>query len=362
MRAPIQPYETYYRLAMDALEFQLLYKEIGIRKAVYCIDSKGKECASIYVDENIEEPENNTVELLLSKVIYKPQCVIGHSMARGEPTIKMLRALLSFAIKMIPKYPYIVFMDDSHIDCKLPGMNIKKEISLANLEFFLSGKTWYEKHFNATIDEGDMLRRQKLDAANELLNSPINESTFDNFWTSALRLGAMLRNNEWYVKAKDASRELYDTYYEQKKSWRDLFSQLFSNHGTISKTLGENVGCSLFSMMETPLKERFGVPELNQTHWKLKRETIEHYPEYMLEAKINDEPLHVKKSETSQKLLFLSEQGDSLYLVGGKETRKRRIRKMPKGYGGLISFLGHSFATKGSLKLHKGKGCLERLQ
>ena len=52
--------EEYFKIAIDGLEFQYLYKEIGARKAVFVIDKNGKECASIYVDVNYEEEDNNT--------------------------------------------------------------------------------------------------------------------------------------------------------------------------------------------------------------------------------------------------------------------------------------------------------------
>jgi hypothetical protein len=52
---------NYYRIHSENDEFQLLYSEIGIRKICYIIDRKGKECASIYVDEYSEDVNNNTI-------------------------------------------------------------------------------------------------------------------------------------------------------------------------------------------------------------------------------------------------------------------------------------------------------------
>ena len=40
--------------------------------------------------------------------------------------------------------------------------------------FSVSGKTWYEKHFNARLDEYDVARREKLNRANALLSRELD--------------------------------------------------------------------------------------------------------------------------------------------------------------------------------------------
>ena len=126
---------AYYTINVHDLEFQLLYRISGIRRSCLIIDKQGTECGSIYVDEN----ENDEAkELLLSNVIFKPSCTINGEMNRGLPTIYMLRSLLCFAIKMLPEYPYVVFMDDSKISCILPDNTTTISVSLAYLEFVLT--------------------------------------------------------------------------------------------------------------------------------------------------------------------------------------------------------------------------------
>lgn len=100
------------------LNFNYCIKKIGDRISCYVIDNKGKECGTIYI---VEDEYNDTRELLLSNVIYKPGCSIRSNMKRGVNTIKMIRSLLCFAMKKIPKYPYIVITDESYIRCVLPG-------------------------------------------------------------------------------------------------------------------------------------------------------------------------------------------------------------------------------------------------
>jgi hypothetical protein len=349
--APNVGKETYYKMTIDDLEFQFLYKELGIRKAVYVIDSLGKECASIYVDENTNEEENETRELLLSKVTYKPSCKFGGHMLRGQATITMLKGLLAFAMKMISGYAYIIFMDDSHIDCELPGTAHKAQIPLAYFEFILYGKTWYEKHFGATLDEQDVERMRKIDVANGLLMRPV-DGDFVPFWRKMVRLGNQLRRLQWYKNLEQTSKELFELHKEHKQSWRSFFYEILGKYGKVSSTLGENIGCSLFTTMMTPIQEMFVIPILHQTHWKIARSTIERYPAFMIDAEANDTPVHIKKTETKAKLALTS-----MYTIGGRTTRKnkRTLKYVPRGYGGTISFLcmrgTNSYRPRGTRKM-----------
>jgi len=337
--------EEYFKIAIDGLEFQYLYKEIGARKAVFVIDKNGKECASIYVDVNYEEEDNNTRELLLSKVIYKPSCTFNGDMTRGLPTVRMLKGLMVFAMKKIPGFQYIVFTDDSKITCEISGMNKQVDIPLALFEFVLNGKTWYERHFGAILDESDIERRMRLDSANALLLKSV-EGEFTSFWLRMLRLGSKLNGIEWYKDLKRLAKGIFENHVAENKSWRSFFNEIFGKAGTITKTLGENVGCSLFTTMELPIKEMFNIPNLEQTHWKIFRSTIEAYPEFGIEAEPNFTPKHIKKSDTKMKLAALSDPFFGIYSsVGGGKTRnnKKRLKYIPRGYGGVISYIAMNF-------------------
>jgi len=337
-----EPIDTYYRISSDNLEFQLLYRIMGSRKGCYIIDKQGKECGAIYVDENEDDEENETRELVMVKVAYKPQCSIGRQMVRGESTIKMIKLLLCFTIKMIPSFDYISFMDDSYIDCVLPNNTHYTHISIAYLYFIMYGQTWYENHFGAVLFEEEGWRRSQLNDANVRLESKMTQTPFKQFWKTYIRTGDNLGRQKWYKQIKVHIKNLYQKHLDEGSSWRTFFKDLFGKQGACSRFSGEYVCCTLFKMALPTILGLFGIPELYQSHWKIARETIMSYSEYAVEASHNANPIHNKKSETDAKMHFMKTHTNAVYEIGVTEggTRRNKYKKFPSlGYGGIVGFL-----------------------
>jgi hypothetical protein len=164
---------------------------------------------------------------------------------------------------------------------------------------------------------------------------------FVSFWRSIIRIEAPLRKQSWYIDTKHRVESIYNEFMSEHKSWRDFFMYIFDK-----RHLGENIGCTLYAIMEPGIKQHFAIPEINQTHWKIMRETILAYPEYYLDITPNASPVHIKKSETSSKLSFMD---DYMLHMGGKTRRYNRHiqkQKIPRGCGGIVQFIASRYNKK----------------
>jgi hypothetical protein len=89
--------------------------------------------------------------------------------------IDLIKCSLYFSTKLFPNIDIYELTDNSMIDC---DKNIK--ISLADLQYIKYGKTWYEKEFNAKVDEFKLKNINLLkQIINNNLNEPLNFSTKD---------------------------------------------------------------------------------------------------------------------------------------------------------------------------------------
>lgn len=166
------------------------------------------------------------------------------------------------------------------------------------------------------------------------------------------RLGGHLFHQQWFIDAKTHLETVFNIFKTEHKTWRIYLFEMFSRYGSVSTLFGQNIPCVLFSMALAPLKDKFEIPELYQTHWKIAKETILSYPEYNIKLEISEKPAHIKKSNTENKLRFF-------YSLGGKRTRKNKLlKKMPDGYGGVISYLAATERNKH--KLHKTRRISKR--
>lgn len=84
----------------------------------------------------------------LAGVGYDGGCILDGLLERGEGTRDLLRCALMFVFQRYPKLDGINFKDASKIRCKN-----KAQISLAYLGLATRGRTWYENHFGAKLED-----------------------------------------------------------------------------------------------------------------------------------------------------------------------------------------------------------------
>jgi hypothetical protein len=99
--------------------------------------------------------------------MYEPEYTVGSNLEKGVGSELLIKTLLRFAYNKIKDITVFYFDDMSHIDCKeknlslLPPRKQQKPLKLAYFSIAYNSKTWYEKHFNATMTNKDLYNKYK---------------------------------------------------------------------------------------------------------------------------------------------------------------------------------------------------------
>jgi hypothetical protein len=318
--------EKYVRATLNEYTFQILDYQEGSRHFIRLIDRHGKDCIHMYYDDI----EDEDVELTLYGLSYKPTCLIGRDMHNGKPTEYMIKSLLIYAMKELPQFTTITFKDTSHFDCILPEDKGVVEIDLPTHNFFVYGKTWYERKFGAKIYQTPVIER-KLRIANERLHAYI-DIPFKEFQSSVFDRSKINRiSRDWYKSVRKDITELYS----HDKTWIAFFYDLFSKDSDafITKKYGTQVSCVLFYSCKKELITLFDINDLQGYDWYISRETIESYDEYSkISYMVDLDPEHKKPREN----IHMKHKLNALLHWGGSCTKTRkRIPKRNRMYSGL---------------------------
>lgn len=87
----------------------------------------------------------------LYKIRYDEVCSLDNQFTRGADTQFILKFLLTYLSKTYPSVKKLAFNDASARTC-----NHGVPVSLASMQFILTGKTWYQKHFSAYLEGRDI--------------------------------------------------------------------------------------------------------------------------------------------------------------------------------------------------------------
>lgn len=129
----------------------------------------------------ISIPKNGEFGKLL-QVSSEPECGYPHFLGRGE-SVPMISVALLTATN-IYKTTHFRFDDMSQIECSdvIETTNLPRKrkipLSLAHMSIAMYGKTWYERHFGATMENTSAYERYRTAVKN--LEKPIDIS-FDIF-------------------------------------------------------------------------------------------------------------------------------------------------------------------------------------
>ena len=148
-------------------------------------------------------------------------------MEKGESTIIMLKGLLKFVVEHEPDNKFVYFYDISEFDCELVGKEYTITILLPYNNFILYGKTWYERHFNAEIND-DTLNKQIMIALTKLKESVKKDELYEYILSEIIKV---IKNHK-YPNSKKLSKiihECFEKSLEDSKDWMSLFHDIFSN-------------------------------------------------------------------------------------------------------------------------------------
>jgi hypothetical protein len=163
---------------------------------IYCIDV-----------QLLKDTDTNTVKTgYLTKARWDAICSIEEPFSNGTDTIIMIKLLVSYIKDNYPNVSELLFNDMSTKTC-----DDGNSVSLSAMKIFTDGKTWYESHFDITIDSHNKYIYDKM---KETINLKKDEISFDKF--------AMYSN----INSLDISNSELKDLYNNSKTWQIFFSKI----------------------------------------------------------------------------------------------------------------------------------------
>jgi hypothetical protein len=140
----------------------------------------------------------------LTKVRWDSVCSIDEPFKNGIDTIIMIKALILYINDNYSNVKYLLFNDKSTRIC-----DDGNSVSLAAMKFLTDGKTWYEDHFDISIDDNNKYIYDKI---KKNTTSIKNQLSFDTF--------SMYSN----IKYLNISDEILKESYNNSHTWQVFFS------------------------------------------------------------------------------------------------------------------------------------------
>jgi hypothetical protein len=151
---------------------------------------------------------------ILTKARWDIDCSINDPFSKGDDSIIIIKLLLTYINVKYPTVKELIFTDMSTKTC-----DDGSSVNLAAMKVFTDGKTWYESHFDVTMNNQyqELYNNMKKDANEKKLSM-----TFENF------MGYININNI------PISIDELKIQYENSKTWQEFFSEIRNKIG-ISK-------------------------------------------------------------------------------------------------------------------------------
>jgi len=182
------------------------------------LNSKDGSCVQIDVHHSKRKAD-------LGGVMFNRNCPANKELARKEGTVSLVRCALKVILLLYPSITHYTLTDKSWFECR------NRNVHLCNHNFLLYGKTWYQRHFEATNRSG--LTERTMKRFDRVLSKKPTER-FSVFWG---RFDKLIRNSSCYKDIRDrlgTIRQMYETCDD----WHDFF-----------RNVHEQVGCFFFVPM-----------------------------------------------------------------------------------------------------------------
>lgn len=206
---------NYYRLETEEYTFYLRISKGDMSDTISIGGVKG-ECVNISVNKpdslavqrGYHKLEIGTIPILE----WNAKCAVDSNLAKGSGTIAMIRIVLS-EVKI--RYPYVElyqFRDNSHIQC-----DNGKGIPLLHISLMEYKQSWYERHFNAFIDEPSYNKKYKDGI--KMLDSPEFKLPFGKF----------IENIQQHISISILNS--IKSYYEKTFTYFEFFKLIVDTQG-----------------------------------------------------------------------------------------------------------------------------------
>jgi hypothetical protein len=153
----------------------------------------------------------------LSRLDYNKECNLNNALIKGDGTKMLVYVLTSYIRTHYPYVKALKFTDTSTIVC-----DNGTTVSLAEMSYLLHGKTWYERTFNAYLDEKS---KPIFDVEDARLQHAKTYISWDLFCQD-------LNNNP-------VCKPEWESIYNASTTWHDYFKG-------IRTQIGENAFCDIF--------------------------------------------------------------------------------------------------------------------
>lgn len=165
-------------------------------KDIYCIDV-----------QLLKDKELNTISTgYLTKARWDSECSLGEPFGKGADTIIMIKLLITYIKNNYPNVSELLFNDMSTKTC-----DNGSSVSLAAMKLFTDGKTWYETHFDISLDD---IYTELYTELKKSINQKKQELTFDKF--------SMYSN----INSLDIQHEKLKYIYNSNDTWQGFFSKI----------------------------------------------------------------------------------------------------------------------------------------
>lgn len=201
--------KTFYRINYKSYTFDA---EITEEKERHIIKFGGREktCVmiTIYQETDVEQPH-------IDGLHYGKDCIVKGDLEPKHGTIDMVKAALSFACQRYPQITSFTLKDDSSISCQ-------KAVKVPLGTYYLAkhGKTWYDTHFNAYIENTKSQKQyQKMQKFNKHKVLPKH---FEAFWNEHIApYISMFRK----MKTDDL-KDTFEEIWNESSTYQDFFRGL----------------------------------------------------------------------------------------------------------------------------------------
>ncbi len=203
--AEVDPNKYIFKSAFHTFQ-AIINPKIGTIKIGGLYDN----CLNLTIDYDSDYAKIGFIE-------SEPECALDSLLEDGQGS-EMVKASLQFVNSLFPHITKFHLDDMSQIECGMKSKNgfppRKKQVpfSLPYLSIATNGKTWYEKYFNATLNDSELYEQYKQGL--KPLSYPIKERyhTFDVF---AKRFSL-----------SEKTRQILEPLFDPEKSWHAFFQSV----------------------------------------------------------------------------------------------------------------------------------------
>ena len=142
----------------------------------------------------------------LEKARWDTVCSLDEPFGKGTDTILMIKTLINYIKNTYPNVEALTFNDMSTKTC-----DDGSSVSLAAMKLFTDGETWYETHFDISLDT---YNKSLYETIKKTINEKKRELSFDKFSMYSNTSALSIQNGKLRI------------IYDESDTWQKFFSEI----------------------------------------------------------------------------------------------------------------------------------------